>query len=122
MESHDAEFRESGQGWARKPSRFHATPAEIDAFLRVHFAEDTLLRYQQAIGNRAVAEAAVDARALQPHVDDGFTLRASFIAAWQEGASDAADHIDPRRDGGPYPSTLVGLLRTRADGLDGGVL
>ena len=41
------------------PSRFHATPREIDAFLRHHFAEDTLLRYQQAIGRQAVSEDAL---------------------------------------------------------------
>lgn len=109
MESHDAEFRESGQGWARKPNRFHATPREIDAFLRHHFAEDTLLRYQWAIGDAAAHEAAVEVRALQPDVADGHTLRASFIAAWEEGASDAADHIDPAEGGGHYPSELINL-------------
>ena len=111
MESHDAEFRESGRGHVPaprpKPSRFHATPAEIDRFLREHFAEDTLLRYQQAIGNAAVRDAAVDARALQPQVAEGITLRASFIAAWQQGTSDVADHIDPAQGGGPYPSELI---------------
>jgi hypothetical protein len=96
-----------GLGDTGRPSRFHATPAEIDAFLRFHFAEDTLLRYQWAIGDAAAHEAAVDARALQPEVPAGHTLRAAFVAAWQEGASDAADLIDPAKGGGHYPSMLV---------------
>jgi hypothetical protein len=33
-----------------KPSRFHASPAQIDAFLRQHFAEDALLNFYQAVG------------------------------------------------------------------------
>ncbi|KOT51133.1 MULTISPECIES: hypothetical protein [Streptomyces] len=35
------------------PSRFSATPAEVDAYLRKILAEDTYLRYQQAIGGRS---------------------------------------------------------------------
>jgi hypothetical protein len=64
VESHDAEFSEAGRGHvsAPKPSRFHATPAEIDAFLRHHFAEDTLLRYQWAIGDAAAHKAAEEQR------------------------------------------------------------
>lgn len=45
-----------------KPSRFSATPAEIDAFLREHFAEDVLQKYQWAIGEAAVRTAVSEAR------------------------------------------------------------
>jgi hypothetical protein len=83
------------------PSRFHATPAEIDAFLRFHFAEDMLLRYQQAIGNRSASEAARDIRteSHSPLAGTKFT----------EGMTFAADHIDPLRGGGHYPSELINL-------------
>jgi len=42
------------------PCRFDATPAEVDRHLRRILAEDTYLRYQQAIGGAAVREAAQD--------------------------------------------------------------
>ena len=100
MESHDAEFSESGQGWARKPNRFHATLAEIDAFLRCHFAEDALLRYQQAIGNKAVAEAVADQRAKGQELPVGQTLAGLLFAA---------EWVDPAKGGGPYPSELINL-------------
>lgn len=104
MESHDAEFSESGRGWARKPSRFHATPAEIDQFLRFHFAEDTLLRYHWAIGDRAVTEAAVDVRS-----DTNLRqLEAEHQLA--EYGRELADLIDPMKSGGHYPSELINLI------------
>jgi hypothetical protein len=124
MESHDAEFRESGQGWARKPSRFHATPREIDAFLREHFAEDTLLRYQWAIGDAAAHEAAEEIR----EDSRGALVRSrAGMGPLQNAMLHAADLIDPAKDGGHFPSVLVdftpkdsALLRGRADGLEGG--
>jgi hypothetical protein len=164
MESHDAEFSESGRGFVPapkpqpdltmsadelalrlltsrehldrteaerllvevravgRPSRFHATPAQIDAFLREHFAEDTLLRHQWAIGDAAAHEAADD---ITRRADEKFDLGVS--SKWHDGMHDAADWIDPAKDGGHYPSVLVdftpkdsGLLRERADGLEGG--
>jgi hypothetical protein len=39
------------------PSRFHASPAEIDAFLRQHFAEDVLLNFYRAVGDEVLDEA-----------------------------------------------------------------
>ncbi|MEV0443585.1 hypothetical protein AB0I84_23425 [Streptomyces spectabilis] len=42
------------------PSRFGATPVEVDQRLSRILAEDTYLRYQQAIGGAAVREAAQD--------------------------------------------------------------
>lgn len=98
MGSHDAEFRESGRGWARKPSRFHATPPEIDAWLRFHFAEDTLLRYQQAIGRQAVSEAVADQRTKGQELPVGQTLA---------GVLFAAEWVD--QHGGPYPTDLINL-------------
>jgi hypothetical protein len=40
-----------------QPSRFHASPAQIDAFLREHFAEDALLNYYRAVGDEILDEA-----------------------------------------------------------------
>jgi hypothetical protein len=39
-----------------KPSRFHASPAQIDAFLREHFAEDALLNFYRAVGDEVLDE------------------------------------------------------------------
>jgi len=146
MESHDAEFSESGRGHVPapkpqpdltmstdelalrlltsrehldrteaerllievravgRPSRFHATPAQLDAFLRVHFAEAGMGPLQNAMLH-------------------------------------AADLIDPAKDGGHYPSELADFTPNpkqeptgwqdiecpgcraaarRADGLEGG--
>lgn len=80
-------------------SRFYATPADVDLFLREHLAEDTLLRYQQAIGGRAVSEAAKDIR-MESH---------SPLAGgkFQEGMRFAADHVDPLKGGGHWPAQLI---------------
>lgn len=77
------------------PSRFDATPAEVDQHLRRILADDVYLRYQQAIGGAAVTEAADDLR----NDDHGL----------------AAAEIDPAEDGGPYPSQL---LCSRHNGFD----
>lgn len=69
------------------PARFDATPAEVDQHLRRILAEDVYLAYQQAIGARAVAEAAGELR------DEDFLL--------------AADAIDPAENRGPYPAQLL---------------
>ena len=77
------------------PGRFDATPAETEQHLRRILAEDVYLRFQQAIGGRAVEEAAKD-------------LRTDYSA--NEADMDwvhAADHIDPRKGGGPYPRWLL---------------
>jgi hypothetical protein len=88
---------------AEPPSRFHATPAQIDAFLRHHFAEDTLLRYQQAIGGRAVTEAARDIRSdTNLRKTEGENRLAKY-------GRELADLVDPLKDGGPYPSELINL-------------
>lgn len=77
------------------PGRFDATPAEVDRHLRRILAEDTYLRYQQVIGNLAVSEAAKDLR--MEHA------AREADAEWM----DAADHIDPAKGGGHYPSQLL---------------
>lgn len=86
-----------------RPSRFTATPAEVDAYLRTILAEDTYLRYQQAIGDRAVEEAAKDIRM------ETASLKAHGVLELDKdwAASDAADHVDPLKGGGPYPSQLL---------------
>jgi len=80
-----------------KPSRFSATPAEIDRYLRQNFAEDTYLRYQRVIGNLAVEEAAKDLR----------MEHAAGVIGGHPGWLGAADHIDPAKGGGHYPSRLL---------------
>ncbi|MFF3884078.1 hypothetical protein [Streptomyces sp. NPDC001914] len=79
------------------PSRFHATPAEVDQHLRRVLAEDTYLRYQQTIGHHATAEAAKDVRmeVVLPDAPDR--------KQWNE----VADFVDPRLHGGAYPSQLL---------------
>lgn len=46
----------------KKPSRFHASPAEIDAFLRENFAEDALLNFYRAAGDEVLDEAITHGR------------------------------------------------------------
>jgi hypothetical protein len=77
-----------------RPSRFSATPADIDRYLRQILAEDTYLAYQRTIGDLAVEEAAKD-------------LRMEHAAGNEVGWLDAADHIDPAKGGGHYPSRLL---------------
>jgi hypothetical protein len=91
---------------AGKPPRFTASPAVIDTWLRQHFAEDVLLRHQQAIGRRAVTEATNDLRAAaaaprQPH-ESAMARNVRRIRFRQ-----AADSIDPDNGGGPYPSSTA---------------
>ncbi|MFE6785130.1 hypothetical protein ACFVFF_23025 [Streptomyces sp. NPDC057680] len=87
----------------QRPSRFSATPAQVDEYLRRILAEDTLLNYQRAIGNKAVEEAAMDIRM------EIATLRVNGVLEpgkdW--AASSVADHIDPAKGGGHYPSKLL---------------
>lgn len=78
-----------------RPSRFSATPAEIDRYLRRILAEDTYLRYQRTIGNLAVEEAAKDLR--MEHAAGGGHPQ------WLR----AANHIDPPRARCDYPSQLL---------------
>ena len=85
------------------PSRFSASPAEVDRFLRSILAEDTYLDFQRAIGNRAVEEAARDIRM------ETNRLRAHRVLEPDRfrPCRDAADQIDPLKGGGPYPSVLL---------------
>jgi len=80
------------------PGRFDATPAEVDQHLRRILAEDTYLRYQQAIGARAVAEAVDETRSTD--------LPDDYIDMFDNGAKWAGDLVDPAKGGGPYPSRL----------------
>lgn len=86
------------------PSRFDAALAEVDRHLRRILAEDTYLRYQQAIGDAAVREAAQDI------ADDSWSHRDSFgryePEEYEVGMRRASELIDPAENGGPYPSQL----------------
>lgn len=79
-----------------KPSRFYATPAEVDTFLRLHFAEDVLRQYQWAIGDAAAEEAGQDVSTL---------LYASGDAEASELVNKA---INPH-----YPAKLVEFTTSR---------
>ncbi|MET7776292.1 hypothetical protein ABZU94_10555 [Streptomyces mirabilis] len=85
------------------PSRFDATPAEVDQHLRRILAEDTYLRYQQTIGGLAVTEAAKDAR---DRVDGADIPGSPVSTDYVKGHTDGADYVDPAKGGGPYPSQL----------------
>lgn len=83
------------------PSRFTATPLDVDVYLRQILAEDVYLRYQQVIGNLAVSEAARDARM-------GAALRqVGGEPSMAELVREVADEIDPRKGAGPYPAVLL---------------
>jgi len=83
------------------PSRFYATPANINTFLLQHFAEDTLLRYQQAIGERAVSAAIRDIR-----MDANLRqLEGNHLEA--EYGQGLADLVDPAKGAGRWPFELV---------------
>lgn len=83
------------------PSRFAATPLDVDVFLRQHFTEDVYLRYQQVIGNLSVAEAAKDARM------DAALRQVEGEESMAEVIREIADFIDPRKSGGPHPARLL---------------
>lgn len=80
------------------PSRFAATPSEIDQHLRRILAEDVYLRFQQAIGARAVVEAVDETRTTD--------LPEDYVDLFDNGSKWAGDLIDPAKSGGPYPSQL----------------
>jgi hypothetical protein len=95
---------------AAPPSRFTATPAEVDAYLRTVLAEDTYLRFQQEIGAQALHEVVEDAQKVRASADnDGL-----YNADWREGWDDAIERVDPDSCG-PSPSTLVEFAN--ADGI-----
>ncbi|WP_439947188.1 hypothetical protein [Streptomyces sp. BBFR109] len=79
-----------------------ATPRQIDAHLRAVLTEDAYLRYQQVLGEHALAEAVEDAGAVRASADnDGL-----YNADWREGWDDAIGRIAP--DGnGPCPMSLL---------------
>jgi hypothetical protein len=85
----------------RRPARLSATPAEIDRHLRRILAEDVYLRYQHAIGGRAVTEAADDVRTTD--------LPQDYVDIFDSGTQWAATLVDPKTGGGPYPSQLLCL-------------
>jgi hypothetical protein len=82
-------------------SRFSVTPAEVHRFLSTRLAEDVHLRYQQAVGGRAVEEAAKDLRMVAAK------LEAEGEKTTPREFRYAADEIDPMKTGGPFPSKLI---------------
>jgi hypothetical protein len=93
---------EAARPEAALPSRFTATPAQVNAYLRTILAEDTYLRFQQAIGAHALGEVVEDAGVVRASADnDGL-----YNADWREGWDDAIERIDPDLCG-PAPSTLI---------------
>ena len=84
-------------------SRFSVTPAEVHRFLSKSLAEDVHLRYQQAIGNRAVEEAAKDIRMTAAKLDASLGTSTETASTMRN----TADEIDPLKSGGPFPSELI---------------
>lgn len=84
-------------------SRFSATPSEIHQFLANRLPEDVHLNYQQAIGNRAVEEAAKDLRMTAAKLDATLGTRTETASTMRN----AANEIDPLKGGGPFPSELI---------------
>ncbi|MER5694866.1 hypothetical protein ACWDBO_31150 [Streptomyces mirabilis] len=90
------------EGEGERPSRFNATPSDVDHFLRRILAEDTYLHYQQAVGEQALSEAVEDAQTVRASADnDGL-----YNADWREGWDDAIQRVDPDHNG-PCPSALI---------------
>jgi len=85
------------------PSRFHATPTQIDAYLRTILAEDVYLAFQQAIGDHAIAQTVEDTQAVRAAADN----EGLYNADWREGWDDVIDRVDPDRGNGPYPVKLI---------------
>lgn len=84
------------------PSRLHATPAEVDTYLRTILAEDTYLRYQQTIGEHALAETVEDVQTIRAAADN----EGLYNADWREGWDDVIDRIAPDHNG-PCPVKLI---------------
>jgi hypothetical protein len=85
------------------PSRFNATPTEVDTYLRAILAEDVYLRFQQTIGEHAIAQTVEDVQVVRAAADN----EGLFNNDWREGWDDVIDRIDPDRDNGPYPVKLI---------------
>jgi hypothetical protein len=84
------------------PNRFTATPAEVDAHLRRILAEDTYLRYQQAIGERVLTGTVEDVDVVRAAADN----EGLYNSAWREGWDDYRDRVDPDQNG-PRPVKLI---------------
>lgn len=87
---------------ADMPSRSKATPAEIDAYLRMLLTEDVYLRFQQAIGEQAIAQTVEDASVVRVAADN----EGLYNSDWREGWDDFQDRVNPDQNG-PYPVKLV---------------
>ncbi|MEV7364314.1 hypothetical protein [Streptomyces sp. NPDC091299] len=83
-------------------SRFSATPSEIHRFLANRLPEDVHLNYQQAIGGRAVEEAAKELR-MEANAAAAEGIRNDLTPGWLR----AANFIDPMQSGGLFPSELI---------------
>lgn len=86
----------------RQPSRFSATPEDIDAFLRSEFAERPLLEFYQWVGGHAVAEALdkMHDNFLNDPVPPRHQVQIPDIVG------ETMDELHPRKGGDPFPSKL----------------
>lgn len=84
------------------PSRFTATPAEIDAHLRAILAEDVYLRFQQTIGEHAIAQTVEDVDVVRAAADN----EGLYNNDWREGWDDFRDRVAPNQNA-PYPVKLI---------------
>lgn len=85
-----------------QPSRFHAAPSEIDAFLREHFAEDVLLNFYRAVGDEVLDEALTHGRQHRAAKEQSGNFKHVYLA----GMADVMDEIWDFRY---YPAKLPKL-------------
>jgi hypothetical protein len=85
-----------------QPNRFHASPAEIDAFLREHFAEDVLLNFYRTVGDEVLDEALQHGRQHRAAKEQSGSFKHIYLA----GMADVMDEIWDFRY---YPAKLPQL-------------
>jgi hypothetical protein len=82
-------------------SRRNGTPVDLMTHLLEHFTEESVLGFQQAIGKKAMTEAA-----------EGLAYTAEYMSsrdAYYDGFVAATQQVDPTDVyySGPYPSEIV---------------
>lgn len=82
-----------------KPSRFSGKPAEIDAWMRERFAEDTYLSYQRAIGDAVLDEIQTSGKTFR-NAEEASHVPRVYLA----GMDDVLEHV---MDDRYFPASLV---------------
>ncbi|MFL1904826.1 hypothetical protein ACJWDR_37840 [Streptomyces tauricus] len=82
--------------------KLDATAAEVDAYLRTILAEDAYLKFQQTIGEHAIAQTVEDTDVVRAAADN----EGLYTNDWREGWDDYRDRVDPDQNAS-YPVELV---------------